>query len=52
MLPSTETLDREMNPFLTIADNYRKTILTMDLLPAANIEGIERQNIINFLLEV
>lgn len=52
MLPSTETLDREMNPFLTIADNYRKTILTMDLLPAANIEGIERQNIINFLFEV
>jgi predicted AAA+ superfamily ATPase len=51
LLASEGTLIREMNPLRAIDDNYRKTILTMDMLPATKIEGIERQNIPEFLLE-
>lgn len=51
LLASEGTLIREMNPLRAIDDNYRKTILTMDILPATKIEGIERQNIPEFLLE-
>lgn len=51
LLASEGTLVREMNPLRAIDDNYRKTILTMDMLPATKIEGIERQNIPEFLLE-
>lgn len=51
LLASEGTLIREMNPLRAIDDNYRKTILTMDMLPTTKIEGIERQNIPEFLLE-
>lgn len=46
-----ETLEREYKSLLKIKDNYRKTVLTMDRLPDTVNEGIERTNIIRFLLD-
>ncbi len=48
---SEKTLEREMKSLLTIKDNFRKTILTMDSLEDTINQGIERKNIVNFLLE-
>src|SRR6056297_1677156 len=45
-----ETLEREYQSLLKIKDNYPKTVLTMDRLPDTVNEGIERTNIIRFLL--
>lgn len=45
-----ETLARELAPFHKIADNYPKTLLTMDLVPE-EFEGIQKINIINWLLD-
>lgn len=46
-----ETLEREYRSLLNIRDNYRKTVLTLDHLPNTVNEGIERMNLIDFLLE-
>jgi len=45
-----QTLEREYQSLLKIKDNYPKTVLTMDRLPDTVNEGIERTNIIRFLL--
>ena len=42
---------REKNALLSIKDNYKKVILTMDRVKDKNIEGIEVINIIDFLLQ-
>ena len=42
---------REFAPLVAIADNYEKTVLSMDKTYLTNYEGIRFLNIIDFLLE-
>ena len=51
LINSPETLKREYRSLLTINDNYRKSVLTMEHLPNTLNEGIERMNLIDFLSE-
>lgn len=51
LLADKSVLDREMAPLRMVDDNYEKWILTMDPLPDANIEGIRRRSLMEFLLE-
>lgn len=46
-----ETYSREIRPLKTIADNYEKTILTLDRFGLGNDEGIRIVNVIDWLLE-
>lgn len=47
-----ETLERELRPLETIKDQFPKYLLTMDTIqPTANYNGIEKKNIIDWLLE-
>jgi len=50
LIQSQKTLEREIKSLLSIEDNYRKTILTLDNLPDSVNKGIERKNLIRFLL--
>lgn len=43
--------EREKKSLLSVNDNYKKVILTMDRVKNKQIEGIEVVNIIDFLLE-
>lgn len=43
--------NREKNALLAIKDNYKKVILTMDRVKDKNIDGIDVENIIDFLLQ-
>ena len=51
LLSSKETEDREFRPLEKIQDNYPKMVLSMDTVWGDNRNGIERKNIIDFLLE-
>ncbi len=42
---------REKNALLSIKDNYKKVILTMDRVKNKQLDGIEVVNIIDFLME-
>lgn len=47
-----ETLERELIPLEAIKDQFPKYLLTMDTIqPTANYNGIEKKNIIDWLLE-
>ncbi|WP_162011792.1 ATP-binding protein [Streptococcus sp. S784/96/1] len=47
-----ETLERELRPLEIIKDHFPKYLLTMDTIqPSANYNGIEKKNIIDWLLE-
>lgn len=46
----TKTLQRELGSFQNTGDNYKKTLLTLDLM-SADETGIERKNVIDWLLE-
>ena len=46
-----EVKKREIRSLLLVGDNYPKTIITNELYPSKNIEGIKVVNIIDFLLE-
>ena len=49
---SPETLERELRPLEAIKDQFPKYLLTMDTIqPTANYNGIEKKNIIDWLLE-
>lgn len=43
------TLERELRPLQKIADNYPKCIMTLDVDPAADYEGIRRINALDYL---
>jgi predicted AAA+ superfamily ATPase len=43
-------LEREIRPLRAIADSNPKYVLTLDVAPEANIEGIVKQNAVDFLL--
>lgn len=44
------TLERELKPLQKISDNYPKCILTLDMDPPADYEGIRRVNALDYLL--
>jgi predicted AAA+ superfamily ATPase len=44
-------LEREIRPLRIIADSNPKYILTLDVAPDANIEGILKRNAVDFLIE-
>ncbi|MDD0822885.1 ATP-binding protein [Mannheimia sp. AT1] len=49
---SAETLERELRPLQMIDDQYPKYLLTMDIIqPNANYNGIQKKNILDWLLE-
>ncbi len=50
LLGSDETIRREFEPLAEIQDNYPKTVLSMDRVFGRDLEGIQRMNIIDFLL--
>lgn len=45
-----ETLKRELRPLQKISDNYPKVILTLDIDPDGDFEGIRRLNALDFLM--
>ncbi len=45
-----DTLERELKPLQKIADNYPKCILTLDMDPPADYDGIRRLNALDYLL--
>lgn len=45
------TFDREMAPLKSIADNYPKTIITLDRFTLGNYEGIKVVNAVDWLLD-
>ena len=49
-LTEKETFDREFSPLRAIADNYPKTVLTLDRFTSGNYNGIEAVNVIDWLL--
>ena len=51
MLVDQDTIEREFKPLEEINDNYSKVVLSMDTLGVEGRSGIERKNLIEFLLE-
>ncbi len=45
------TFEREMRPFELIKDYNKRTLLTMDIEPESSYKGIQKINIIDWLLE-
>lgn len=45
------TFEREMRPFELIKDYNKRTLLTMDVEPESSYKGIQKANIINWLLK-
>lgn len=43
--------EREISPLRLIKDNYKKTILTLDKFSVGNYDGIEVENVIDWLLD-
>ncbi len=50
LLNHEETVRREFGPLQEIPDNYPKMVLSLDPIWGNDIEGIQRQNLIKFLL--
>lgn len=46
-----ETMQRELSPLLSIADNFPKYLLTMDNDPVTYHNGIKQQYVLDWLLE-
>ena len=51
MLVDQDTIEREFKPLEEINDNYSKVVLSMDTMGIEGRSGIERKNLIEFLLE-
>jgi len=52
LLSSEKTENREFRPLEKINDNYRKMVLSMDKIWGDNRNGVIRENIIDFLLNI
>ena len=50
LLASPETIEREFGVLKSIPDNYPKYVLSLDTLFGENFDGIQRINLIDFLL--
>ena len=46
-----ETLNRELTPLTKVNDHYPKYILTMDIDPIADFDGIKKINVLDWLLK-
>lgn len=46
------TFEREMRPFEVIKDYNKRTLLTMDVEPESSYKGIQKVNVIDWLLKV
>lgn len=46
-----DTLKRELTPLENIKDHYPKYLLTLDVLPDADYNGIKRINVLNWLIK-
>ena len=46
-----ETREREFKPLRSLADNYPKTVLTLDRIGVGDYDGIRQKNIVDWLLE-
>jgi len=51
LLSDSRTVDREFSVLQSIQDNYPKTVISMDREWGADVSGIQRKNIIDFLME-
>ncbi|MCL2304672.1 MAG: ATP-binding protein [Planctomycetaceae bacterium] len=51
LLAGEETVRREFEPLQKIRDNYAKRVLSLDSVWGTDCEGIQRLNLIDFLLE-
>ena len=51
LLSDSRTVDREFSVLQSIQDNYPKTVISMDREWSADVSGIQRKNIIDFLME-
>jgi len=50
LLASDKTIEREYKPLLSIRDNFRKYVLSLDKMQSDNYEGIKWVNLIEFLM--
>lgn len=51
LLANEDVTKREFVPLEAIRDNYPKMVVTMDLIPEFNRNGIIRKPVVDFLLE-
>jgi predicted AAA+ superfamily ATPase len=51
LLATPETIEREFSVLLRINDNYPKYVLSMDTVFGNDVQGIQRINLIDFLLQ-
>ena len=47
----TKIIDRELRSLKKINDNYEKIILTSDMIPLSNEDGIKIRNVFEWLLD-
>jgi len=47
----SKTLDKELRPLQNIQNNYPKCILTLDVDPMADYDGIKRINVLDYLMD-
>jgi predicted AAA+ superfamily ATPase len=50
MLSSPDIIEREFSALRNIKDNYPKYVISMDTIFGNDFEGIQRINLIDFLL--
>ncbi len=50
LLAEKSTIERELRPLLAIKDNYPKLLVTTDTLFGGDLQGVQRLNIVDFLL--
>ena len=50
LLATPETIEREFSVLLRIDDNYPKYVLSMDTVFGNDVQGIQRINLVDFLL--
>jgi predicted AAA+ superfamily ATPase len=51
LLANRETADREFGPLLEIRDQHPKLVLSLDQVWQYNRDGVQRKNVVDFLLE-
>lgn len=51
LLASPETIEREFSVLHSIKDNYPKYVISMDEIFGKDVEGVERINFVDFLLD-
>jgi len=50
LLADPQVVEREFSPLRQIQDNHRKVVVSLDLPPAASLDGLERIYLPDFLL--